>query len=255
MFTSPHLISPVERIKINGKSISKEDFSRLFFYVWDKLHTYSELSDDIPTIPTYFRYLFLMAIQKFFEKKVDVAVIEVGFGGELDSTNVIREPAVCAVTLIGYDHEHVLGSTLGEIAWQKAGIFKKGSLALTIVQHPEASKIIEKRAAEANVRSYAVVREDRITRNQKLGIEGDHQYQNAALAAEISSQWSDYFNEKNTEYTVKVTSDIISRGLESAKWQGRTHILKSAAYKNITWYVDGAHNIESMQVIHMHDTF
>lgn len=241
-------MNPTERIKINGKSISEDTFARLFFYVWDKLHEYPDRFEGLSVVPPYFRYIFLMAIQEFFEKKVDVAIIEVGLGGEKDPTNVLKKPVVCVITLIGYDHEHILGSTLAEIAWQKAGIFKRGSLALTIIQQPEAASSIEKRAADAGLKCYRVVKSEGVASDWTLGIKGDHQYQNAALAAEAARSWCEHFNESNLQRRVGITGDIVEEGLKYTHWQGRTEVLKSKLYPDITWYVDGAHNIDSIQV-------
>lgn len=115
LFTSPHLIAVRERIRINGRPISEEKFAMYFEQVWDKLQGEK---------PLYFRYLTLLALHTFIQEKVHCAILEVGIGGEYDSTNIIEKPVVCGITALGLDHVNVLGSTIDQIAWHKAGIIK-----------------------------------------------------------------------------------------------------------------------------------
>lgn len=114
---SPHLIEVRERIRIDGRPVSKDLFCKHFWECWDMLHS-SEGG-----MPAYFRFLTLLAFKMFLAEKVDVAVVEVGLGGRYDATNVI-DPAVCGITSLGLEHTDILGSTLSEIAFHKAGIFK-----------------------------------------------------------------------------------------------------------------------------------
>ncbi len=88
----------------------------------------------------------------FKRERVDVAVVEVGIGGEFDATNVLDAPVVCAVTALGHDHQAILGQTLSEIAWHKAGVFKPGVPAWTITQRPDAAQVLVDRALERQVR-------------------------------------------------------------------------------------------------------
>ena len=137
LYTSPHLRFVRERIQINNEPISEELFAKYFFEVWDRLEAAAKSDDtpqDEPTKPVYFRYLTLMALHAYLKEGVDTAVIECGIGGEFDSTNILVKPTVTAVTSLGIDHTAVLGSTLPEIAWHKAGIFKHDSIAFTAPQ-------------------------------------------------------------------------------------------------------------------------
>jgi folylpolyglutamate synthase len=121
LFTSPHLLEVRERIRINGRPIGKEVFGTSFFECWERLSTHRK---ERATMPAYFRFLTLMAFHIFIEEKVDVAIIEVGIGGHYDSTNIIPTPYACGISSIGHDHLDILGNTLAQIAWHKAGIFK-----------------------------------------------------------------------------------------------------------------------------------
>ena len=156
---SPHLLEVRERIRINGEPLSREAFVSYFWDVYSKLNNTRHLYDD--SMPSYFRFLTVMAFFVFLSNKVrshwctlrttgesvdlqvDVAVVEVGIGGTHDSTNIIesdisgylptsdimllsrhRHPVVCGITSLGYDHTDILGPTLSDIAWHKGGICK-----------------------------------------------------------------------------------------------------------------------------------
>ncbi len=113
MFISPHLETMRERISINGEWISEEEFGHVF----DKVKAgIGEAEKQGLSHPSFFEYLFLMAMYYFYEKKPDIIILETGLGGRLDATNCIRKPAVCIITEIGYDHMQYLGDTLEEIA-------------------------------------------------------------------------------------------------------------------------------------------
>jgi folylpolyglutamate synthase len=120
LFTSPHMVSPCERIRINGAPISEEVFTSAFWTCHNHLlRSADENNHDLH----FFQILLLMGLSHFSKEQVDVAIIETGVGGRGDVTNFIR-PKVCAITLIDYDHMATLGNTLPEIADQKAGIIK-----------------------------------------------------------------------------------------------------------------------------------
>jgi dihydrofolate synthase/folylpolyglutamate synthase len=139
VYTSPHLVDIRERIQINGHMISHADFARL-------IRSMEPLVAHSRPVPTYFDVLTAVAFKYFAEQKIDIAVIETGLGGRLDSTNVIK-PEVTAITSISKDHMAQLGPTLGHIATEKAGIFKHGIPAVTVIQDPDADAAI-KRIAE-----------------------------------------------------------------------------------------------------------
>jgi len=141
LYTSPHLIDVRERIVINGEMIPSQDFSRLVKLV-------EPLAARIKPLPSYFDVLTAIAFTWFAEQGIDIAVVETGLGGRLDSTNVIH-PEVTAVTSISKDHMAQLGNTLGKIATEKGGIFKTGVPALTVIQDPEAEAALKASAEKA----------------------------------------------------------------------------------------------------------
>ena len=144
LYTSPHLIEPVERIQIQGQTISPEQFARAF----DQVHTAAErmLRDgDLDFHPTYFESVTAMAFLLFREASLDWIVLETGLGGRLDATNVVTS-RLCVITPIAYDHQFFLGNTLIEIAGEKAGILKPGVAAVFAHQLPEAAEVLRERA-------------------------------------------------------------------------------------------------------------
>ena len=139
LYTSPHLVDIRERMCIDGEMISQADFVRLVRQI-------EPIVMRMKPTPTYFDVLTALAFKYFAEKKVEVAVIETGLGGRLDSTNVLK-PEVTAITSISKDHMAQLGPTLARIAEEKAGIFKHGIPALSVAQDPEAEAVL-RRVAE-----------------------------------------------------------------------------------------------------------
>ena len=123
LFVSPHLIKMNERIVINGKQVSDETFLQLFEYVLDITEKMQEAG--LPH-PTFFEFLFGMAMTAFARTGVEYIVLETGLGGRLDATNSIEKPLATAITSIGLDHTEILGDTVEKIAFEKAGIIKPG---------------------------------------------------------------------------------------------------------------------------------
>src|ERR1700722_11988195 len=135
LYTSPHLVDIRERIQINGEMISRADFAR-------SVKTMEQVVAHSRPVPTYFDVLTAMAFKHFAEEKVDIAVIETGLGGRLDSTNVIT-PEVTAITSLSRDHMAQLGPTVRHIAAEKAGIFKPGVPAVSVIQDPDAEVVLK----------------------------------------------------------------------------------------------------------------
>jgi len=140
LYTSPHVVDIRERIVVNGEQISEGAFARLVSTIASLVAKHK--SDP----PSYFEILTAVAFQYFQDKKVDIAVIEVGLGGRFDATNVVR-PEVCGITSISLDHTQQLGPTLERIAEEKAGIFKEG-IPVVCAPQPKSVKLALKRAAE-----------------------------------------------------------------------------------------------------------
>lgn len=149
LFTSPHLVELEERIQINRQKISRDDFAAV---IGELLAYVQYLRETDPSAsPTFFEMLTAAAMIYFKAKKVDIAVLEVGLGGRLDSTNVVT-PLVSVITNVGFDHTAILGNTLSSIAYEKAGIIKEGIPVLSAVDNPEALSVIERTCKEKNAR-------------------------------------------------------------------------------------------------------
>ncbi len=144
LYTSPHLVTVRERVRIDGQKISPADL----ISVTERLRrTIAELEADDLRQPTFFEVYTALAFQAFADAAVDVAVIETGLGGRLDATNVIT-PIVTVITSIDLDHTHILGNTVQEIAGEKAGIIKPGIPVVTARQAPEVYDVLAERAAQ-----------------------------------------------------------------------------------------------------------
>ena len=229
LYTSPHLIRFNERIRINGLPISDK-------YIIEFMAQFNSVIDEVEA--TFFEATTVLALHYFSNQEVDVAVIETGLGGRLDSTNVI-DPELTIITSIDLDHQQLLGETLIDIAAEKAGIIKKQTPVLVCSQTPEVMDVIRKKAQESN--SPIIYSNDpkRITVNHRsTGFEldnkqyfvpliGAHQAINAGLA--IRAVMHQYPEMKKTE---------IQSGLSNTKWFGRFQPL----IKNLPIYYDVAHN-------------
>lgn len=138
LYNSPHLIDFTERIKINGQNCDKE-------FVYGFIQKLKHLPEDIR--PSFFEFTTIMAFEYFYQQEVDIAIIEVGLGGRLDSTNIIR-PLVSAITNVQLDHQNILGDTIEEIAREKAGIIKKDIAIISGDENPAVKAIIRQKASE-----------------------------------------------------------------------------------------------------------
>lgn len=140
LYNSPHLIDFTERIKINGKNCDKE-------FVYHFIQKLKDLPEDIQ--PSFFEFTTIMAFEYFYQQNVDIAIIEVGLGGRLDSTNIIK-PLVSAITNVQLDHQNILGDTLEEIAGEKAGIIKNSIPVIFGDENEVAKNIIKNKAEREN---------------------------------------------------------------------------------------------------------
>ncbi len=145
LYTSPHLINIRERITVNGTMITESEMTRIMAKIATVVKRLAKES------PTFFEIMTAAACIHFANKKVDLTVMETGLGGRLDSTNVIK-PDVCGITSISYDHMSQLGTTLGKIAEEKAGIFKSGVPAVSAPQPPEVRRVLRRAANKSGAR-------------------------------------------------------------------------------------------------------
>jgi dihydrofolate synthase / folylpolyglutamate synthase len=257
--TSPHLEKINERIRIDGKEISDEDFAAEFTRIHD---TIEQLLADgkLRAHPTYFECVTAMAMEHFAREGVDFAVFEVGLGGRLDATNILV-PTVTIITPIDFDHENFLGHSVKEIAAEKAGILKPNTPAVIAPQLPEAREVILNRAKElacpvieTNV-AYRI--HEKALSAQQASSESFATGTITATIVEISSDWSldispslpGHFQVQNALNAVAaarvlatgglhITDDAIASGVCNTVWPGRLEKLQS--YPD--FYLDGAHN-------------
>ncbi|XP_041374026.1 putative folylpolyglutamate synthase isoform X3 [Gigantopelta aegis] len=253
-FSSPHMVKMNERFRIDDKPLSDEDFCSYFFDVYNKIEPILKDMHD-RKFPRLFFFYTTMAFTVFIKEKVDVAVVEVGCGGQFDCTNVIRSPVVCGVTSLGLDHFDRLGDTIEKIAWHKAGIFKKGVPALTVSHPPEADAVLFERSQEIGAPLYRVptLHEFCAAGQQiRLGIEGNVQFVNAGLALHLCRVFIHRINKENQYvydvWSVPSVKDIPmlavyqlspgeTEGLARCSWPGRTQTI---CRPRLTYFLDGA---------------
>ncbi len=248
-FSSPHLISVRERIRVNGDIISQDHFADVIEILSSKLRYF----DDPGQSRTFFETLTAAGLLHFAREKVDFAVLEVGLGGRLDATNV-TDPAVSVITPISRDHLHVLGNTLEAIAEEKAGIMRQGRPTVFGRQKPLIRRFFMKRAEERGVEPVLYGRDyqarfagvdrkgtrfhyrDHETRydDLALGLLGRHQTWNAASAIAALRR-----------LVPDATEDGIRAGLRAASWPGRGEFLE----QDPPIFLDGAHNGDSAKVL------
>ncbi|KAH7677159.1 Tetrahydrofolate synthase protein [Dioscorea alata] len=223
-----------------------------------------EKTTDVLPMPVLFQFLTLLAFKIFLSEKVDVAILEVGLGGGLDATNVVRRPVVCGITSLGMDHMEILGDTLGKIASEKAGILKSGVPAYTVPQLSEAMSVLQDRAATLMVHlDIALPLQEKMLRGLKLGLDGLHQFTNASLAVALCRCWLEqtkhqtFFLDDNLDAGLP---EPFLQGLCAARLQGRAEIVHDIPEKslqmpdidecssNLVFYLDGAHSPESMEI-------
>ncbi|EGP92339.1 uncharacterized protein MYCGRDRAFT_98499 [Zymoseptoria tritici IPO323] len=255
LYTSPHLRFVRERIKINNEPISEELFARCFWEVWDRFEATKPPAGQadpraIQDKPVYFHYLTLMALHCYMKENVGTSVIECGIGGEYDTTNILVRPSVTGVTSLGIDHEALLGDTIESIAWHKAGIFKDGVPAFTAPQLEPALKVLYDRAKERGAELYVVPLHEQI-QSIDLGLQGDFQNVNASLAIAVSAAHLQRLGFTGVpspfDKASKLPEEFV-RGLETTRLGGRCEMRPDPSSSKLTWYIDGGHTLESIDV-------
>lgn len=248
LYTSPHLVRFDERIRINGRPVERE----LLLACEARLRPAIER-----TGATFFEATTAIAFLCFAEAGVDMAVVEVGLGGRLDSTNVIT-PEACAITNVARDHTEYLGESLEEIAWEKAGILKPGIPAVTGETAPGPLAVLQRRAAEVGAPLTAldanaafdvsVSAEGTVfemeeslrwgSREVHTSLVGEHQARNALVAAELLG-----FLPRNG---MRPSWEAIERGFSSVRWPGRLQVER---IRGTTWVFDVAHNPAGVETL------
>jgi dihydrofolate synthase / folylpolyglutamate synthase len=249
LYTSPHLEKINERIRVNGEEISDEEFAAVFTRIQALIEELLA-QGKLRAHPTFFEVVTALAFDHFVKAGVEIAVFEVGLGGRLDATNILK-PEVCVITRVDFDHENFLGHSLQEIAGEKAGIIKESVPVVLSEQGDEARKIILSRAAELNApvsETRAEFHAERISMQEgcvradvveaKSGVKfcvapklrGRFQLGNAVNAIAVARMLSE------AGKTIPIAA--IEQGIAGAVWPGRIEKLQS----NPDVYLDGAHN-------------
>lgn len=228
LYTSPHLIEYTERIKINGEEILKKDFA-------EYINEICLIADKHDIRLTEFEILTICAYKYFYDKKVDIAVIETGLGGRFDATNVCKKPLLSVITSISFDHTDRLGKTIEQIAFEKAGIIKEKSTVITEISN-KGFKVIKQTAEEKKAKLIVVA--NYVEMNFKDGVNyaviQDKKYEFPLLGLYQKSNLSLVM--KALEY-FKVSQKALEEGLKTVHWSARLEYIKQ---KNLI--IDGAHN-------------
>jgi len=251
LYTSPHVTDQRERIKVNGEAISEPGLAREAQIARQWLE-----DNDVGFDPTYFEIYTAIAFNYFREKKIDYGVIEAGLGGRLDATNIV-EPVVSIITPISYDHVSILGSALEDIAAEKSGIIKRGSVAVSAPQEDEALSVIRRACESSGVRLVLVGKDVGIkeihhdceteifdTRgaledygNCRIHLIGRHQIVNASSAIAAA--------ECLREKGVAISGENIKNGIEKTRIPARCEIIGKEPYL----IIDGAQNKASARAL------
>jgi dihydrofolate synthase/folylpolyglutamate synthase len=240
LYTSPHLIRFTERIKVNGKEVEKEAVAELITWMRERI----EAANILPPY-TFFDFSTALCLLYFKQTMVDLAVLEVGLGGRLDSTNVV-DPLLSVITNIGKDHEKYLGRSITKIAGEKAGIIKKSRPLITAATQPRVLHLFSKICREKGSPYYRVGKEFRYVRNGErnfdyeglqrkfwdvsVNLGGPHQIVNATTALAAM--------EVLNELGYPVSNDAMIEGLKEVEWPGRLELICSSPRV----VLDGAHN-------------
>ncbi len=256
--TSPHLVDWHERFLIGQKDAPAVPVAE--DTLADAIQRVTDANSGQPT--TLFEALTATMFLLFAEQPADVALVEVGLGGELDATNVIETPAVCVITPIALDHMAFLGTTIAEIAAAKAGIIKSGRPVLSAAQQDDAADIIRRQAARKAAR--LLVQSEDFTAHLENGrlcfqdderfldldlpsLVGTHQIENAGLAIAACLEFFDQMGKG-------LSADAISKGLRSARWPGRLQLLERGRLHHMLpegseIWLDGGHNDHAGQAV------
>lgn len=253
-YTSPHLVDLRERVQVNGHMIGHHDLIELLKLVKSKS---KQFGDDQPS---FFEIMTACAIRHFADQAVDIAVLETGLGGRLDSTNVVK-PLACGITQISYDHTNVLGKTLAAIAAEKAGIMKKGVPCVTCEQPAEVMRVFRQVAEEVGAPLFVTGKEIefsyRFEANRELGphtrvclttpsatyehlpvpLKGEHQALNCGIALAVL--------DKLVEKGFRAPEEKLIEGLSATQLPGRMEVVWSEP----RILLDGAHNAASLQAL------
>lgn len=256
MFTSPHLIDMNERFIINGEKVSNEVFTDAFNLVKKSINSIVEKGYSHPT---FFEFLFAMAMVIFEQEGVEYAILETGMGGRLDATNMVENPILTVITAIGLDHTEILGETIEQIALEKAGIIKPGVPLVFDGTNEVSCRVIEEIATTNKCKFYKLINKENVNKENEnefyceilefsdknidfllnygyygcisvsIGLIGEYQIKNSALAIQGIKTLN-----------LGIEDSIILEGIKKTKWPGRMELVMPGVY------LDGAHNADGI---------
>lgn len=251
-FISPHLVTVRERFLLNNEMVSPGKLQAAFETV---LETVNIMKEKGYSHPSYFEFLFYMAMALFADETPELVILETGLGGRLDATNVVENPLACVITSISLDHIMYLGDTIEAVAGEKAGIIKRQVPVIYDDTVPEASEVIRERAVQMASKAYPVGKGDFSileTKDQGLSIRAEGEAAQAFAAAGplvLEIPFEAPYQAENAMLAVKtavvlgqrergfrLTEAQITEGIRTARWAGRME----RAGENL--YLDGAHN-------------
>ncbi len=223
LFTSPHLVDFRERICVAGQMISEVDTAR-------HITALRSLVSSWDSHPTFFELALVVAMRYFRDQECEVIILETGMGGRLDATTAV--PAdVCGITPIALDHTQWLGETMAEVAGEKAGIIVNSSPVFSAKQHPESARVIAETANRNRAELHIV---DQSIEAYTIGLAGEHQKENAALALEMAHSLG-----------FPMRYDNVKDGLANVNWPGRFEIISKEPLE----VLDGAHNPHAAKIL------
>lgn len=250
VFTSPHLVDLRERFVIRGKMVSKEAFLQAFLHIYQALD-HDAIESGTGYHPTFFEYLFFMAVLLFADSKLDYCIMETGLGGRLDATNAVSQKELSVITRIGIDHTAYLGDTVEQIAYEKAGIMQKGVPVIYINTQEAVSTVFEEQAKELGISAYSVSKKDynfREFRNKSIDFSIQSLYYGYV---ELNIRTQARYQMENATLAVRaieildggktISQKDIVQGIHQCFWQGRMEEILPGVY------VDGAHNEDGMR--------
>ncbi len=244
VYRSPHLINFNERIHILNKQISDK-------YLLNILEMIKSVNNNNPI--TFFEIITAAAFLAFYESSADINILEVGLGGRLDATNVVKKNIASIIAPIDYDHKEFLGNSIKDIAYEKVGIIKNNSTVIICNQREAAKRVIIKKIKEKNCK-YFFYNDNWIINNKflycdnnkvdlrNISLKGEHQYINAGCAIVASLKIKALEGKKDNLY----------KALKNVKWKGRIELLEGKLgkrYNNIEIWMDVAHNVLGFKVL------
>lgn len=254
LFTSPHLVDIRERFVAEGEMISREDFLRSFLHIYHMLD-WEALEAGRPSYhPSYFEYLFFIAMEWFPRRHPDYCILETGLGGRLDATNAVSKKELSVITHISLEHTEYLGDTVEKIAGEKAGIMQAGAPAVCWDTCEETTRVFEAKAAELGISVCLVSKKDYRFLNFKnksidFSVSSRYYGDNDLISLTLSTIAS--YQMENASLAVRavevldqgrrVTAGQIRRGLKNCFWAGRMEEVLPEVY------VDGAHNEDGIR--------